>query len=112
MIGGLNRKQIQLYVQEASEGLKKYASIIEEKQKKKEAQYKALMEAQKSGSDLGALVPASRRSQAVKPVEEPLPSNPVRLYDADVFGLEVAASDCRFEMIKLVREVRLLTVAD
>lgn len=85
--------------------MKKYAAIIAENQLKKEAEYKALVESQKAGSELGALIPVSKRAQALKPTEKPLPANPVQLYDPDVFGLEVAASDCRFEMIKLVREV-------
>ncbi|KAF9768133.1 hypothetical protein IL306_014593, partial [Fusarium sp. DS 682] len=37
-------------------------------------------------------------------MEEPLPANAIELYSPDVFGLEAAAADCRFEMIKIVRE--------
>ncbi|MCJ1287569.1 hypothetical protein MMC26_006921 [Xylographa opegraphella] len=42
-------------------------------------------------------------------LEEPLPPNEVEPYPADSFGLDKAARDCRFEMIKIVREVNEVT---
>ncbi|KAK3395072.1 hypothetical protein B0H63DRAFT_63955 [Podospora didyma] len=42
-------------------------------------------------------------------LEEPLPANDVKLYDVDTFGLDKAWRDCRFEMIKIVREVNQVT---
>ncbi|KAK7435786.1 hypothetical protein VKT23_019484 [Stygiomarasmius scandens] len=37
--------------------------------------------------------------------EEPIPPNDLVPYKASIFGLEKARRDCRFEMIKIVREV-------
>ncbi|KAK1504444.1 hypothetical protein CTAM01_03751 [Colletotrichum tamarilloi] len=42
-------------------------------------------------------------------VEEPLPPNKVEPYPCDQFGLDKALQDCRFEMIKIVREVNDVT---
>lgn len=42
-------------------------------------------------------------------LEEPLPPNKVEPYKADAFGLDKAQRDCRFEMIKIVREVNAVT---
>lgn len=106
MLSGLNLNQIQLYIQNASPGLLKYAAEIAAGQVKKEADYKAAIAAQKPSEEDTALVPVTRRSQALNIIEEPLPANKVAVYDPDVFGLELAARDCRFEMIKIVREVR------
>lgn len=99
-------KEIQLYIPKASNGLKKYAATIAEDQLKKLAKYEAAIKAQKTNQSLTPFVPVSERSQALKPIEEPLAANKVELYDPDIFGLEVAARECRFEMIKIVREVR------
>lgn len=38
-------------------------------------------------------------------VAKPLPPNALVPYPCDIFGLEKARRDCRFEMIKIVREV-------
>lgn len=38
-------------------------------------------------------------------IEEPIPPNKVVPYGGDIFGLDKARRDCRFEMIKIVREV-------
>ncbi|KAF7324485.1 Major facilitator superfamily MFS-1 [Mycena kentingensis (nom. inval.)] len=35
----------------------------------------------------------------------PMPPNAIKPYDPSIFGLEEASTDCRFEMIKIVREV-------
>lgn len=42
-------------------------------------------------------------------LEEPLPANECKPYDPDDFGLDKAQRDCRFEMIKIVREVNDVT---
>ncbi|KAH6880762.1 hypothetical protein B0T10DRAFT_519137 [Thelonectria olida] len=42
-------------------------------------------------------------------LEQPLPANKVDPYPADAFGMDSAARDCRFEMIKIVREVNDVT---
>lgn len=39
-----------------------------------------------------------------------LKPNPVQPYGADLFGLDTARTDCRFEMIKIVREVDAVTL--
>ncbi|CAH0027028.1 unnamed protein product [Clonostachys rhizophaga] len=110
MIQKLNLQEIQLYIREASPSLKKYAAMIAETQLKKEAAYKAAIEERKANEDLNALVRmAGGNQQPAKPIDKPLPANAVQPYDPDVFGLEVAASDCRFEMIKIVREVDAVT---
>jgi hypothetical protein len=105
VISKLNLKELVLYMQDASPGLQKYAAVIAETQIAKDKQYKAAIEAQKTSQDSATLVLTSTKSQALDVIEKPLPANKVAPYDPDVFGLEVAARDCRFEMIKIVREV-------
>lgn len=39
-------------------------------------------------------------------VEKPLPPNKLVPYKGDLFELDKARRDCRFEMIKIVREVQ------
>ena len=106
VISGLNMKTIQLFIQDASPGLKNYAAIMAKTQLEREEQYEDALKSEKTSRDLAALVPVSGRLQAPKPIEKPLPANAVALYHPDIFGLEDAARDCRFEMIKIVREVR------
>ena len=53
-----------------------------------------------------AVVPAARQaSAAAQDVDPPFPPNDLVPYRADIFGLDKARKDCRFEMIKIVREV-------
>ena len=106
MISGINKKDSELTTPGASGTLKKYASLIAEKQQEKNSQYEDALKAQKTSRDLTDLVPVLRQSQAVERIEKPLPANAVALYDPDIFDLEMAAHDCRLEMIKIVREVR------
>jgi len=56
-----------------------------------------------------ALSKASSSFEDQITLEEPLPPNAVDTYAADTFGLDKAARDCRFEMIKVVREVNEVT---
>ncbi|KAK6354949.1 hypothetical protein TWF696_004077 [Orbilia brochopaga] len=111
MITKLNANEIELFIKKASNGLLKYADITKQEQLDKETHYKELLEAQKAEQAAQALVPYTRtQAQSMpKPIEKPLPNNKVELYDPDIFGLEVAARDCRFEMIKIVREVDAVT---
>jgi len=44
------------------------------------------------------------------PPEAPLSPNSLKFYKPTVFGLDKARRDCRFEMIKIVREVSLFMV--
>ena len=50
-----------------------------------------------------ALLPPAPRAADIDP---PFPPNALVPYRADIFGLDRARNDCRFEMIKIVREVR------
>ncbi|KAJ4253321.1 hypothetical protein NW762_010476 [Fusarium torreyae] len=112
MISGLNKKEFELYMQDKPESLMNYAKLIAATQQKKEKDYQTAIEEQKSLPDRGALVAltgSKHSTEKQEVIEKPLPANKVDLYPADVFGLEMAASDCRFEMIKLVREVDAVT---
>jgi hypothetical protein len=105
VISLLNKKELALEPPTVSPGLTKYAETAVKIEKEKLDHYKKAIDAQKKSEDHKALVPVSRQLQTPEPIEEPLPANPVEPYDADIFGLEVAARACRFEMIKIVREV-------
>ncbi|KAH0174052.1 hypothetical protein KCU67_g971, partial [Aureobasidium melanogenum] len=43
-------------------------------------------------------------------VEPPMPPNALQAYTADLYGLDHAKRDCRFEMIKIVREVKAVSL--
>lgn len=45
------------------------------------------------------------RAPTAPPPECPLPPNNLEPYSDDIFGLDKARRDCRFEMIKIVKEV-------
>lgn len=62
---------------------------------------------QKFNAAKDALAKSGAQNQVV--LEEPLPANPCVPYDANDFGLDVAQRDCRYEMIKIVREVNDVT---
>ncbi|KAM0548474.1 hypothetical protein ACHAPJ_009960 [Fusarium lateritium] len=112
MISGLNKKEFELFMQDKPESLVNYAKLIAATQQKKEKDYQAAIEEQRSLPDRGALVALTGSKASTEKhqvIEKPLPANNVERYPADVFGLEMAASDCRFEMIKLVREVDAVT---
>jgi len=104
VISSLNKQELVLVKQTESAGLTKYRKEMTETQTKKKDDYTAAVKKQKELDDARALVPFSN-PKAVVVIEEPLPANEVNLYDPDIFGLDIAARDCRFEMIKIVREV-------
>ncbi|EGX45522.1 hypothetical protein AOL_s00169g128 [Orbilia oligospora ATCC 24927] len=108
MMSKLNKNELELFAQTASNSLKKYAGIAKEEQEAKEKHYIELLEALKKGKSSQALVAGGSRG-VTKSIEKPLPNNKIELYDPDIFGLEVAARDCRFEMIKIVKEVDAVT---
>jgi hypothetical protein len=58
------------------------------------------------GSDVDVAPKQVIKVQACEPVEAPLPPNVLTPYPANIFGLDKARRDCRFEMIKIVKEVR------
>lgn len=106
MKGRLNANELELFRREFSDSLAKYAAIAKKEQEDRESHHESILEARKEEQHAQSLVPfAGTRPKAVKPIEKPLPMNRLEVYDPDVIGLEVAARDCRFEMIKIVREV-------
>ncbi|KAJ7879687.1 hypothetical protein B0H13DRAFT_1624259 [Mycena leptocephala] len=56
-------------------------------------------------SDVDAAPKQVIKVQSCEPVEAPLPPNVLTPYPANIFGLDKARRDCRFEMIKIVKEV-------
>lgn len=65
--------------------------------------YKARMDSYNEAAKAAAAEPEKYRGITLEP---PMPSNPLHAYSADLYGLDQAKRDCRFEMIKIVREVR------
>jgi hypothetical protein len=57
-------------------------------------------------SDVDAAPKQVIKVRPCEPVEAPLPPNVLTPYPANIFGLDKARRDCRFEMIKIVKEVR------
>ncbi|KAJ7855663.1 hypothetical protein B0H13DRAFT_1641803 [Mycena leptocephala] len=57
------------------------------------------------GSDVDAAPKQVIKVQQCELVEAPLPPNVLTPYPANIFGLDKARRDCRFEMIKIVKEV-------
>ncbi|KAJ7822770.1 hypothetical protein B0H13DRAFT_1659452 [Mycena leptocephala] len=57
------------------------------------------------GSDVDAAPKQVIKVQPCELVEVPLPPNVLTPYPANIFGLDKARRDCRFEMIKIVKEV-------
>ncbi|KAJ7093719.1 hypothetical protein C8R44DRAFT_989861 [Mycena epipterygia] len=60
---------------------------------------------EKEWSDVDAAPKQVIKVQPREPVEAPLPPNTLTPYAANIFGLDKARRDCRFEMIKIVKEV-------
>lgn len=76
---------------------------LEEVGKQAKADYEQRLQRYKSVMDQ-----KTARNHVATPVDvdgEPLEPNKVIPYKANVFGLDQAKRDCRFEMIKIVREV-------
>ena len=106
VIRRLNTNELELVKRESSDSLVKYAAEVKKDQEDKDSHYDRLLKAREEEQHAQALIPfAGTRPKALKPIEKPLDMNKVEIYDPDVFGLEVAARHCRFEMIKIVREV-------
>lgn len=84
-------------VQKADEqdGLAAYRESFAQSYQKR---LKAFQEAEKS-----VLANPARYRDIV--LESPMPPNALQAYTADLYGLDHAKRDCRFEMIKIVREV-------
>jgi hypothetical protein len=69
------------------------------------ADSQALEKSENEGSDVDAAPKQVIKVQPREPVEAPLPPNVLTPYPAKIFGLDKARRDCRFEMIKIVKEV-------
>jgi hypothetical protein len=102
MLDRLNKNNIVLYMQKESAGLKRFTAryLGTEKPKDPDA---------KNEQSSTALSIVSTTEKTVQPVGKKVPANKLELYFPDVYGLEIAATDCRFEMIKIVREVDAVT---
>ncbi|EXL90985.1 hypothetical protein NOF04DRAFT_18301 [Fusarium oxysporum II5] len=105
MIGGFNRNEIRLFTREALTIPKDFDEDMKKDQENKERHYNERVKAREEAENAAALAPYTlNKTRDDKPIEKPLPINKFEPYKADIFGLEKAAHDCRFEMIKIVRE--------
>ncbi|KAH7183717.1 hypothetical protein BKA60DRAFT_475268 [Fusarium oxysporum] len=105
MIGGFNRNEIRLFTREALTIPKDFDEDMKKDYKNKESHYNERVKAREEAENVAALAPYTlNKTRDHKPIEKPLPINKFEPYKADIFGLEKAAHDCRFEMIKIVRE--------
>ncbi|KAF2421478.1 hypothetical protein EJ08DRAFT_641341 [Tothia fuscella] len=96
-IKDLNRGVAQTRKRSSNDKLREYGKLVAADYKTRMDRYNKFKEAlKKANGDSGLL-------------EEPLPPNAVVPYESDAFGLDVAQRDCRFEMIKIVREVNEVT---
>jgi len=106
VIGGFNRNEIRLFTREALTIPKDFDEDMKKDYKNKESHYNERVKAREEAENAAALAPYTlNKTRDHKPIEKPLPINKFEPYKADIFGLEKAAHDCRFEMIKIVREV-------
>ncbi|WPB03372.1 uncharacterized protein RHO25_008011 [Cercospora beticola] len=74
------------------------------------ASFTAMQEKKPTEADHDALVKYQRELAAEeRKLLQPLEPNEVKVYEPDLYGLDQAHTDCRFEMIKIVREVDAVT---
>ncbi|KAJ4159687.1 hypothetical protein NW765_013676 [Fusarium oxysporum] len=105
MIGGFNTNEIRLFTREALTIPKDFVEDMKKDQENKKTHYNERVKAREEAENAAALAPYTpNKTRDDKPIEKPLPINKFEPYTADIFGLEKAAHDCRFEMIKIVRE--------
>ncbi|KNB12204.1 hypothetical protein FOXG_11844 [Fusarium oxysporum f. sp. lycopersici 4287] len=110
MIGGFNTNEIRLFTREALTIPKDFVEDMKKDQENKKTHYNERVKAREEAENAAALAPYTpNKTRDDKPIEKPLPINKFEPYKADIFGLEKAAHDCRFEMIKIVREVDAVT---
>lgn len=69
--------------------------------------FKTRMDAYEAAKALALAKPAQYGDLILEP---PMPPNALVPYPADLFGLDHAKRDCRFEMIKIVREVNAVSL--
>jgi hypothetical protein len=106
VIGGFNTNEIRLFTREALTIPKDFVEDMKKDQENKKTHYNERVKAREEAENAAALAPYTpNKTRDDKPIEKPLPINKFEPYKADIFGLEKAAHDCRFEMIKIVREV-------
>ncbi|KAK3380771.1 hypothetical protein B0T24DRAFT_664692 [Lasiosphaeria ovina] len=95
----VDRGTARLRRREIDDKLIEYGKSVKEDYDKRIAKY----------NDFKAAIAKSPQYNNQISLEEPLPPNEVQPYLADTFGLDKASRDCRFEMIKIVREVNDVT---
>ncbi|PCD29572.1 hypothetical protein AU210_012107 [Fusarium oxysporum f. sp. radicis-cucumerinum] len=97
--------QERLFTREALTIPKDFVEDMKKDQENKKTHYNERVKAREEAENAAALGPYTpNKTRDDKPIEKPLPINKFEPYTADIFGLEKAAHDCRFEMIKIVRE--------
>jgi hypothetical protein len=67
--------------------------------------YKRLTENGSADSENGELIEIAAPGASKKHIQAPIAPNPLVPYKPSIFGLDKARRDCRFEMIKIVKEV-------
>jgi hypothetical protein len=87
------------------------AKAYYDKQMTQYQQKQQALQAAPTTTDPNATQPTPQQTPApVVPAQQalpdaPMPPNNLVLYKANQFGLDTARRDCRFEMVKIVREV-------
>ncbi|CAI7660111.1 unnamed protein product [Penicillium glandicola] len=99
-IGDLNNGNITITPKDETPGMKDYALSFKTDHQKRMEQYTGVVKA----------IKANPEAYKGVTVEEPLPPTELVPYKGDFFALDTARRDCRFEMIKIVREVNEVTV--
>ncbi|KAJ5715709.1 uncharacterized protein N7483_012890 [Penicillium malachiteum] len=96
-ISDLNSGSASATPKEESSSMKEYALYFENDYQDRLKQYEEVVQA----------ISANSEAYREVTVEKPLPPNKLIPYRADLFELDKARRDCRFEMIKIVREVHI-----
>ncbi|KAJ5294392.1 hypothetical protein N7508_009213 [Penicillium antarcticum] len=99
-ISDVNSRNASARPREVVPGMKAYAESFDADYKERLTQYNGVVKT----------IEANREAYKGVTVEKPLPPNEVVPYRGDLFDLDKARRDCRFEMIKIVREVNEVTV--
>jgi hypothetical protein len=106
VIRGFNTDEIKLFTREPLRIPEDFDENRQRDQDNKDKHYHELVKAREDAENDAALAPYMlNKTRDLKPIEKPFPITKLKPYKADIFGLENAAHDCRFEMIKIVREV-------
>ncbi|CAG7557898.1 unnamed protein product [Fusarium equiseti] len=99
-ISAVDKGLMKIQKLEEQDGLASYRdAFVQSYQERMEAFHKAEKDAKEN--------PRRYRDIVLQP---PMPPNGLRAYSADLYGLDHAKRDCRFEMIKIVREVKAVSL--